>query len=191
MSLHTARDPNSFEFNNEERRIIDERINERKKELTSMDINLQTDTVRLSGQNYALISLVCPEGTNQKSEYMCLKIKGVFDCLESAKKHARRLQETENTFDIFVVSLYEWLLLPPNTQEIEDQVHLDEQLNTMLSEFKINKEKMNIEFDLRKEALKQSPDVNKLFNEEDVNLKRYISTEEEKTDGVEESKNSL
>ena len=111
----------------EEKKIkIDKQIKKNVSNLT-LDQNVDTDTEKINGQNYALISIVSPDG-NQKAENICLKIKGVFSLLEEANKHAALLQKLDDTFDIFVVEMYSWLLVPPDP-ELMEQKHVDSKLN--------------------------------------------------------------
>ena len=127
-----------------------------KSRLIDMNENLATDQIRVSSQNYALISLVAPQSTTQRSEKTCLKIRGVFNTLEEANEHASRLVKHDATFDIMVVSMYEWLLIPPDMSKINDQQYMDENLNGLISEYRKVQERTRIEFDTRKEGLKQN-----------------------------------
>jgi hypothetical protein len=154
-----SRDPSTYTFTEDERLQVQEHLDEVRPTLRRRDINLKTDDVQLSGQNYAVIEVVSPEST-QKSDHLCLKIKGVFDKLDEARGHAKYLHENDPTFDLYVVSMYEWLLLPPNHDAIADQEYHDETLNTLISEYRENQEKTKIEFNVRKDALKTNPDVN-------------------------------
>ena len=86
----------------------------------------------------------------------CLKIRGVFNTLEEANEHASRLVKHDATFDIMVVSMYEWLLIPPDMSKINDQQYMDENLNGLISEYRKVQERTRIEFDTRKEGLKQN-----------------------------------
>ena len=92
---------------------------------------LQADTLQVPGQHYALISVVSPE-SSQKNETCGVKIRGVFENVESAQIHAKKLQKIDPLFDVFLVELYKWLPIPPNTQMIESQEYQDEILNNIV-----------------------------------------------------------
>ena len=92
---------------------------------------LDTDYTKVNGQNYALISIVSPS-SNQKYDEIAVKIKGCFDTIEHAKSWAAKLQQEDDTFDIFVVDMYSWLLLPPNLEKIEDVHYRDDMLNKII-----------------------------------------------------------
>jgi hypothetical protein len=55
-----------------------------------------------------------------------------------------------------VVSMYEWLMIPPEMDKINDQKYMDDDLNGLLSEYRKTQERARIEFDVRKEGLKQN-----------------------------------
>ena len=93
---------------------------------------LQADTIQIPGQKYALISVVSPT-SNQKNDMCGVKIRGVFDEIESAKIQAKKIQANDPLFDVYLVELYKWLPIPPNTEAIENQEYQDEVLNTIIS----------------------------------------------------------
>ena len=130
--------------------IIDKVVKEQIKSLT-MDEVVDVDDTKINGQNYALISIVSPTGT-QKADQLCLKIKGVFNQLDEAKKHAEMLQKMDTTFDVYVVEMYSWLLIPPDPELIE-QVHVDNKLNEIIGGHRENQLKSKMHFDERKREL--------------------------------------
>ena len=134
----------------------------------SIDQIVDTDTTKINGQNYtatkingqnyALISLVSPQ-SNQKCDKLCLKIKGVFSELNEAQKHAKQLQQLDSTFDIFVVEMYSWLLIPPDNTLIE-QVHVDNKLNEIISGHRENQLQAKAHFEERKRELMHNMEIN-------------------------------
>lgn len=137
----------------DKKKKIDEAVEKKIKSLT-LDENVDKDVERLSGQNYALISIVSPE-SSQKSDNICLKIKGVFDTLENANKHAEILQKMDDTFDIYVVEMYSWLLVPPDPSLIE-QKHVDSKLNEIISGHRESQLKSKMYFEERKRELMEN-----------------------------------
>ena len=110
---------------------------------------LETDTVQVPNQQYALITVVSSKDTKNHA----LKIRGVFNTVEEAQKHAQRLHNSDPNFDIIVAELYKWLQIPPNRDDIENQVHSDETLNTIIKAHKDEKDKVNAFFAQRKDEL--------------------------------------
>ena len=92
---------------------------------------LQPDSIQIPGQKFALISVVSPQG-NQKNDHCGVKIRGVFDDIESARMHAKKLQTNDPLFDVFLVELYKWLPIPPNSDLIENQEYQDSLLNNII-----------------------------------------------------------
>jgi hypothetical protein len=152
----TQRDPCNFMFNEEEETLIKKHMEEQNSRLIDMNENLATDKIRVPSQNYALISIVSSTQTTQKSNKTCVKIRGVFDTIEDANQHAARIVQVDPTFDIMVVSMYEWLMIPPEMDKLNDQKYMDDDLNGLLSEYRKTQERAHIEFDVHKEGLKQN-----------------------------------
>ena len=150
------RDPSNFVFNEEEEELIKKHMDEQNAQLIDMNENLATDKVRVPSQNYALISIVSSTQTTQKSNKTCVKLRGVFDTIENANQHAARIMKVDPIFDIMIVSMYEWLMIPPEMDKINDQKYMDEDLNGLLSEYRKTQECAKIEFDVCKEGLKQN-----------------------------------
>jgi hypothetical protein len=92
---------------------------------------LQPDSIKLPGQNYALISVVSPN-SSQKNETCGLKIKGVFDTIQEAQLYAKKINKLDPIFDIYLVELYKWLPIPPNVDMIENKEYQDSMLNTII-----------------------------------------------------------
>jgi len=149
---------------------------EKKIKSMSIDENVDKDSLTIPGQKYALISIVSPQ-SNQKSSNLCLKIKGVFDKLEDAQKHAETLQKLDSTFDIYVVEMYSWLLVPPDPELIE-QVHVDNKLNEIIAGHRETQLKSKMYFEERKKELMENIE---LENEE-----RKNNNDEEKKNAVPE-----
>lgn len=111
--------------------------------------HLEEDFIKLSGQNYALISVVSPVST-QKHDMCALKIRGVFENKEDAQHHAKRLMQSDSTFDVFLVDLYKWLPIPPDSSEINDHVFQEEALNDIIRGHKEEQLRVKEHFEERK-----------------------------------------
>jgi hypothetical protein len=115
--------------------------------------HLEPDYTTVPGQNFALLSWVGPEGPAQKSEKYGIKIRGCFATEEDARVHAKRLQKEDNLLDIFVVSMYQWLLCWPGPGDIENVEYQNEKLNEMVQERKKNQADAAKMFNDRKKGL--------------------------------------
>ena len=101
--------------------------------MTELDINdyLEKDPVRVPGQEFAVISIISPT-SNQKYDKIAVKIRGTFSDMEQANKFAAKLQKMDATFDIFVVEMYSWLVLPPETTAIGEKHYANDELDTLI-----------------------------------------------------------
>ena len=143
-------DPLFKQISSDKKLLIDSAA-EKKIKSMSLDSVVEKDSMTIPGQKYALISIVSPQ-SNQRTDNLCLKIKGVFDKLEDAQKHAEMLQKMDSVFDIYVVEMYSWLLLPPDPELIE-QVHVDTKLNEIISGHRESQLKSKMYFEERKQEL--------------------------------------
>jgi hypothetical protein len=124
----------------------------------NMEYNLQTDTNKVSGQNWACVSFVSPTG-NQKCTALGMKIRGVFEYQEEAVEYVKRLIRLDPTFDIFVCEMYNWCLVPPDPEMITNQTYQDETLNSIISEYRKNQIYAKEHFEERKrELIEQAAD---------------------------------
>lgn len=162
-------DPLFKPISEDKKRVIDKAVEKQIRSLT-LDENVDTDTTKVPGQNYALISIVSPQG-NQKSDNLCLKIRGTFNTLEEANKHAEMLQKIDSTFDVYVVEMYSWLLLPPDPSLIE-QKHIDSKLNEIIGGHRESQLKSKMYFEERKRELIENINIeNEMRKEENAKLK--------------------
>ena len=98
---------------------------------------LETDYITVPGQLFACLSIVGPS-CPQKNDKFGIKIRGAFPSRAEAESHAKRLQRDDATFDIFVVDMYKWLLIPPDMSAIDDQHYNDEKLEDIMSKYREN-----------------------------------------------------
>jgi len=119
-------------------------------------MSLEQDLTTVPGQLYALISLVGPE-LPQKNEKFGLKIRGVFNTRDEAANHAKRLQKEDATFDIYVVDMYKWLLIPPDREKIDDVHYQNEKLEEIMTKYRDNQRMAAAMFEKRKKDMIATP----------------------------------
>lgn len=92
------------------------------------EIQAVPDKLRVPGLNFVLLSCAS-YGQSGREDNACYgaKIRGAFDTKEEAEAHALLLQKEDKNFDIYVASMYEWLVMPPSTDLCED-VHISNQM---------------------------------------------------------------
>jgi hypothetical protein len=146
-------------------------------------MSLEQDYTTVPGQLFACISLVGPD-CPQKTDKFGLKIRGCFSSRDEAGNHAKRLQKEDATFDIYVVDMYKWLLIPPNSSDIGDTHYNEEKLEEIMTKYKENQAMASKMFEDRKrdsvakpstsEALKDTP----FIKPGDENSKFYSKPDE-------------
>jgi len=114
--------------------------------------SLEQDYISVPGQQFALISIVGPD-CPQKTDKFGIKLRGCFASREDAASYAKRLQKEDATFDIFVVDMYKWVLIPPDLAHIEDVHYAEERLEEIMTKYKENQVQAKILFDKRKKDL--------------------------------------
>lgn len=137
-------------------------------------MSLEQDYTTVPGQLYACLSVVGPEAP-QKNDKFGIKIRGAFASRDEAAKHAKRLQKEDSTFDIYVVDMYKWLLIPPDPTKIEDVHYTNEKLEEIMSGYKENQADAARLFNERKRDMMESKNYLKPGDE---NSKFYSKPDE-------------
>ena len=114
--------------------------------------SLTQDYTTVPGQLYACLSIVGPDSP-QKNDNFGIKIRGAFSNREEAANHAKRLQKEDPTFDIYVVDMYKWLLIPPDPNAIEDTHYQNEKLEEIMTGYRENQAQAARMFQERKDAM--------------------------------------
>jgi hypothetical protein len=115
-------------------------------------MSLEQDYTTVPGQIFACLSVVGPEAP-QKNDKFGIKIRGAFATRDEAANHAKRLQKEDPTFDIYVVDMYKWLLIPPDPMKIEDVHYTNEKLEEIMAGYKENQAQAARMFQERKAAM--------------------------------------
>ena len=120
-------------------------------------MSLEQDYTTVPGQLYACLSVVGPEAP-QKNDKFGIKIRGAFSTRDEAASHAKRLQKEDPTFDIYVVDMYKWLLIPPDPSMIDDVHYQNEKLAEIMTGYKENQAQAARLFNERKQAMTEAKD---------------------------------
>lgn len=119
-----------------------------------MDINMymEKDNFRVAGQNYGIISIVSPV-SNQKYDKLAIKFKGCFNTYEEAKAHAQKLHKIDSTFDIHVIELYSWIVVPPSREAIGEVHYENGVLDNLVNEHLKQQDLARVEFEKYKREM--------------------------------------
>ena len=139
-------------------------------------MSLEQDYTTVPGQLYACLSVVGPE-CPQKNDKFGIKIRGAFNSREEAASHAKRLQKEDATFDIYVVDMYKWLLIPPDPTAIDDVHYTNEKLEELMIGYKENQQMAAKMFEERKRDMMQTG-TNTYIKPGDENSKYYTKPDE-------------
>jgi len=115
-------------------------------------MSLEQDYTTVPGQIFACLSIVGPE-CPQKNDKFGIKIRGAFATRDEAANHAKRLQKEDPTFDIYVVDMYKWLLIPPDSSKIDDVHYTNEKLEEIMTGYRENQAQAARMFNERKQAM--------------------------------------
>lgn len=137
-------------------------------------MSLEQDYTTVPGQLFACLSVVGPEAP-QKNDKFGIKIRGAFATRDEAANHAKRLQKEDSTFDIYVVDMYKWLLIPPDPTKIEDVHYTNEKLEEIMTGYKENQAQAARMFQERKNAMMEAKDY---ITPGDENSKFYTKPDE-------------
>ena len=137
-------------------------------------MSLETDYTTVPGQVFACLSVIGPEAP-QKNDKFGIKIRGAFATRDEAAKHAKRLQNEDPTFDIYVVDMYKWLLIPPDSSKIDDVHYANEKLEEIMSGYKENQSQAARMFSERKEGMMKDKIA---YSAGDENSKFYTKPDE-------------
>ena len=120
-------------------------------------MSLEQDYTTVPGQLFACLSVVGPD-CPQKTDKFGIKIRGCFSSRDEASNHAKRLQKEDATFDIYVVDMYKWLLIPPDRDCIEDVHYTNEKLEELMVSYRDNQAQATRMFEERKRNMIERPD---------------------------------
>mgnify|MGYP006136819999 CR=1 FL=1 len=137
-------------------------------------MSLTQDYTTVPGQLFACLSIVGPD-TPQKTDKYGVKIRGAFSTRDEAANHAKRLQAEDPTFDIYVVDMYKWLLIPPDSSKIEDVHYTNEKLEEIMVGYKENQSQAARMFQERKEGMMETKTQ---YTPGDDNSKFYTKPDE-------------
>lgn len=184
-------DPND-ELPKEDLKEIDEKIEKKLEKENSKELNLmKSNELAVPNQNWVLVSFT-GASCRQKTEQLGMKIWGCFNEIKEAKDHADKLSKIKenNIFDIFILEMYTWAVIPPDPQCMDDQVYHEEKLHSMITDHKKEQLRAKEVFDMRKEKLKNNPDFNQ-YNRNKKVLSELMNGEELKPSLKSEQLNKL
>jgi hypothetical protein len=92
--------------------------------------------------------------TNFKTSVRGVKVRGVFDTYQEAENRAKILQKTDRSFHVFVGQVGFWLPWDPNADKIGNEEYGEDQLNTLMKEYRANEVRKDMFYEERKREKK-------------------------------------
>jgi hypothetical protein len=109
---------------------------------------LDEDTFLPKLQKFVCLSFLKSE--DNKVTLSGIKIRGVFEKYEDACVYAKKVQEIDKYFNVFVGEMGKWLPFDPNPSKVENAEYTNDQLNNIMKEYKLNQEKAKIYYEKQK-----------------------------------------
>ena len=100
---------------------------------------LDEDTFLPKAQKFVCLSFLNSE--DNKVTLSGIKIRGVFETYEAACSHAKKVQEMDKYFNVFVGEMGKWLPFDPNPSKVENAEYANEQLNNIMKNINLIKKK--------------------------------------------------
>lgn len=123
-------------------KTLEEEKPEKKPEETFKDFNensydhvLNGTCPKIVNQEFAVVSFVGHSGNNKRIP-MC--IKGVFESLEAAENHIKKIIEFDNTYDLLPCQMYNWVPCDPDIKKLR-HVYKEQKLNELLEQDEIQR----------------------------------------------------
>jgi len=95
-----------------------------------------------------------------------VKVRGVFDTYNEAERRAKRLQAKDRSFHVFVGQMGYWLPWDPCADKVANEEYLEEELNTLMKEYKANEVRKDLFYEEQKREKQQDALREKLAAEE-------------------------
>jgi hypothetical protein len=93
--------------------------------------DFKPSTGYVNSQRFAVMSIVCPEGTTQTAASFGIKVFGCFETLAEANAYAKQLQRECDAFDYYAVETQCWAKLPPQIEKLDDRHYQEEELESL------------------------------------------------------------
>lgn len=95
-----------------------------------------------------------------------VKVRGVFDTYNEAERRAKRLQAKDRSFHVFVGQMGYWLPWDPCADKVANEEYLEEELNTLMKEYKANEVRKDLFYEEQKREKQQDAMREKIAAEE-------------------------
>ncbi len=113
------------------------------------------------------------EQNNFQTSVRGVKVRGVYDTYREAEIRSKVLQRMDSRFDVFIGQVGYWLPWHPDVNKIQDQEYMNDELNTLVKEYKSNEAKRDIFYKEQVQQRKSEAD------EQTKRMKAQLAAEKE------------
>ena len=105
--------------------------------------------------------------SDYKTSVRGVKVRGVYSTYPEAEKRAKYLQRTDRSFHVFVGQVGYWLPWDPCADHVQNEEYLEEELNTLMKEYKENEVRKDMFYEEQKREKKKAAMEERLKAEEE------------------------
>jgi hypothetical protein len=121
--------------------------------MSNREIDFLKEDPALPNQKYVLLSFLSPEGI-RNCKVRGLKVRGVFDDFETAKKYSETLRgSVESDFHIFIGEVGKWLPWDPEPSSVSEENYAEKELNNLMKAYKEHQAKAKQLYEQRKQEM--------------------------------------
>jgi len=121
-----------------------------------------------------------------------IKIRGVYNTMEEAKKRCEQIRQFDKVFNVFVGEVGSWLPWDDDPESAEEAVYAEEKLNQLMKSFKEQQVKAKEYHELRKQQqIDQSIKSSQTNDDEKSSSDDIENNIEDKKEGLQEYKNEI
>ena len=106
------------------------------------------------------------KSNDYKTSTRALKIRGVYETYKEAEVRAKSLQRRDQSFHVFVGTVGAWLPWDPEADKVQNEEYLNEELNTLIKEYKKNQVHKDMLYEQEKEDRRKDQMKKKIAEEE-------------------------
>ena len=131
------------------------------------------------------------EVCNFKTNVRGVKVRGVYDTYREAELRAKKLQRSDRSFHVFVGQVGFWLPWDPNADKVASEEYLEDELNTLMKEYKENEVRKDMFYEEQKREKIQDATRERLENERKQKELAEAGESAENTEALAETTNNL
>jgi hypothetical protein len=121
-----------------------------------------TEDSPILGQNFFVLSYLLPDET-KGGRIPMIKVRGTYKTIEDCQRRIDTLKHSDTYFNMFIAEVGKWGGLFDNESLLSrddiDTTYRNETMNTMMKEYKANKDRGDTEFEERKNKMREGGSI--------------------------------